>query len=252
MKNLGLKCYNLFILNVEKPKIAIVDDEKNVRLPLRKFLESEGFEASEFPDGRAALDDLLENKNPPSVYILDIMMPVMDGIMFLQKYKAIFPEVPAIFLTSRDEEFDKILGLELGADDYLTKPFSMKELLARVKVLLRRYQKVSKEDEKLMEDDKNLLRSENLVLNTKSCVAKAKTGDCEEEIPLTVTEFRLLENFMKNPDEVFTREQLIEIAYPEDIYLNDRAIDCHIKRLRKKIGTERIETVYGLGYKFLG
>lgn len=253
LKSVAVNCYNLFIVNVEKPKIAIVDDEKNVRLPLRKFLESEGFDVAEFSDGKEALDDLTESKNPPAVYILDIMMPVMDGIMFLQKYKAIFPEVPAIFLTSRDEEFDKILGLELGADDYLTKPFSMKELLARVKVLLRRYQKVSKEDEKLMEDDKNLLRSENLVLNTKSCVAKAKNaaGD-SEEIPLTVTEFRLLENFMKNPDEVFTREQLIEIAYPEDIYLNDRAIDCHIKRLRKKIGTEGIETVYGLGYKFLG
>lgn len=237
-----------------KPKIAIVDDEKNVRLPLRKFLESEGFEVAEFSDGKSALDDLTASKNPPAVYILDIMMPVMDGIMFLQKYKAFFPEVPAIFLTSRDEEFDKVLGLELGADDYLTKPFSMKELVARVKVLLRRYQKVSKEEENLMEDDKNLLRSKKLILNTKNCVAKEKnaSGTSEKEIPLTVTEFRLLENFMKNPDEVFTREQLIEIAYPEDIYLNDRAIDCHIKRLRKKIGTEEIETVYGLGYKFLG
>lgn len=233
------------------PKIAIVDDEKNVRLPLRKFLESQNFEVAEFSDGKEALDDLTGNKNPPQVYILDIMMPVMDGIMFLQKYKALYPEVPAIFLTSRDEEFDKILGLELGADDYLTKPFSMKELLARVRVLLRRYQNFPKEDEEVREDEKNLLRSKNLVLNTKSCVAKAENEGVEQEIPLTVTEFRILENFMKNPDEVFTREQLIEIAYPEDIYLNDRAIDCHIKRLRKKIGTDRIETVYGLGYKFL-
>ena len=235
----------------QKPKIAIVDDEKNVRLPLRKFLEAQDFEVTEFSDGKEALDDLTENKNPPDVYILDIMMPVMDGIMFLQKYKALYPEVPAIFLTSRDEEFDKILGLELGADDYLTKPFSMKELLARVKVLLRRYKSFSKEYERSPENDKNLLRTKNLILNTKSCVAKVENSGSENEITLTVTEFRLLENFMKNPEEVFTRDQLIEIAYPEDIYLNDRAIDCHIKRLRKKIGSERIETVYGLGYKFL-
>lgn len=242
-----------------KATIAIVDDEKNVRLPVRKFLETEGFSVTEFSDGQAALLDL-KSGNVPDLYILDIMMPVMDGIMFLREYKANFPDIPAIFLTSRDEEFDKVLGLELGADDYLTKPFSMKELAARVKVLLRRYKKISplqvqdslidgsdKKDKK----DENIVRKGCLFLDTRTFSAWTEKNDSKSEIALTVTEFRLLEHFMKNEATVFTREQLIQIAYPEDIYLNDRAIDCHIKRLRKKIGGEKIETVYGMGYKFI-
>ena len=120
-------------------KIAIVDDEKNVRLAVGTALKNENFHVLEYSNGSLALD-ALQNKEIPDLYILDIMMPVMDGIMFLQKYKVIHPEIPAIFLTSRDEEFDKVLGLELGADDYLCKPFSMRELITRVKVLIRRYE----------------------------------------------------------------------------------------------------------------
>ncbi|WP_407427785.1 response regulator transcription factor [Treponema sp.] len=247
-----------------KTKIAVVDDEKNVRFALRKFLEAEDFEVREFSDGKEALTSLSENDFVPDIYVLDIMMPVMDGIMFLQKYKPIAPEIPAIFLTSRDEEFDKVLGLELGADDYLTKPFSMKELLARIKVILRRYKNTivfttenentqsstdSSESNKKDLDSSQILNG-SLILDTKSFTAKSKNEGTETEIPLTVTEFRILELFMKNPLTVFNREQILQAAYPEDIYLNDRAIDCHIKRLRKKIGSERIETVYGMGYKF--
>lgn len=247
-----------------KATIAIVDDEKNVRLPVRKFLETDGFSVTEFYDGQAALLDL-KSGNVPDLYILDIMMPVMDGIMFLREYKADFPDIPAIFLTSRDEEFDKVLGLELGADDYLTKPFSMKELAARVKVLLRRYKKISplqvqdllikdsviKDSDKKDKEDENIVRKGCLFLDTRTFSAWSEENGSKSEIALTVTEFRLLEHFMKNEGSVFTREQLIQIAYPEDIYLNDRAIDCHIKRLRKKIGGEKIETVYGMGYKFI-
>ena len=242
-----------------KATIAIVDDEKNVRLPVRKFLETEGFSVTEFSDGQAALLDL-KSGNVPDLYILDIMMPVMDGIMFLREYKANFPDIPAIFLTSRDEEFDKVLGLELGADDYLTKPFSMKELAARVKVLLRRYKKISplqvqdsliKDSDKKDKEDENIVRKGCLFLDTRTFSAWSEENGSKNEIALTVTEFRLLEHFMKNEGSVFTRDQLIQIAYPEDIYLNDRAIDCHIKRLRKKIGGEKIETVYGMGYKFI-
>lgn len=243
-----------------KTKIAVVDDEKNVRLALRKFLESSDFEVREFSDGKEALTSLTENDFVPDIYVLDIMMPVMDGILFLQKYKGIQPEIPAIFLTSRDEEFDKILGLELGADDYLTKPFSMKELLARIKVILRRYKKdsLSLSESKVAElsadssnsNERSEISNGNLILDIKGFTAKSTNGGTETEIPLTVTEFRILELFMNNPLTVFNREQILEAAYPEDIYLNDRAIDCHIKRLRKKIGSERIETVYGLGYKF--
>ncbi len=218
-------------------KVTLVEDEKNLRLTVKTSLMAEGFEVEEFPNGQAALDSLNKNKNPPDLYLLDIMMPVMDGIVFLQKFKSLYPDVPAMFLTSRDEEFDKVLGLELGADDYLCKPFSMKELIARIKVILRRS---SRSENPLVKN------CSGIQLNCSACTARVNGID----IPLTVSEFRLLELFIDSPETVFSREQLIGAVYPEDTYLNDRAIDCHIKRLRKKIGMEKIETVYGLGYKF--
>ena len=172
------------------------------------------------------------------------MMPVMDGIMFLQKYKVIHPEIPAIFLTSRDEEFDKVLGLELGADDYLCKPFSMRELITRVKVLFRRYEfyKTPVSSEKQISETGNSIK-----INSENYTASM----AGKNLALTVSEFRILELFCARAGAVLTREQLMNAAFPEDTYVNDRAIDCHIKRLRKKIGSEKIETVYGIGYKFL-
>ena len=143
-----------------------------------------------------------------------------------------------MFLTSRDEEFDKVLGLELGADDYLCKPFSVRELIARVKVLLRRASG--------MQNEEKIISSDNITLNLSSYSAFVDG----KKIDLTVTEWRILEAFIKNRGNVLTREQLIEISYPDDTYLNDRAIDCHIKRLRKKLPENSIETVYGLGYRF--
>ena len=138
----------------------------------------------------------------------------------------------------RKEEIDKILGLELGADDYLCKPFSMKELIARIKVILRRYEKNIAQEK--------TLSSSNILLNMNSYTATIDG----QELVLTVTEFRLLQTFIEHKNEALTRDILIQNAYPDDTYLNDRAIDCHIKRLRKKIGSEKIETVYGLGYRF--
>lgn len=234
----------------KKLKVALVDDEKNVRLAVGAALRKNGFEVSEFSNGRLALDSL-EAGDVPDIYVLDIMMPVMDGITFLKNYKARFPEIPAIFLTSRDEEFDKVNGLESGADDYLCKPFSMKELAVRIKVILRRYG--VKSTENFTADsaaNKNQKISENdssISLDAESCTATLGG----KNLPLTVTEFRLLEVFMRRAGSVLTRDQLISAAYPDDTYLNDRAVDCHIKRLRKKIGADRIETVYGLGYKFV-
>lgn len=232
------------------PKVALVDDEKNVRLAVGAALRKSGFEVSEFSNGRLALDSL-EEGNVPDIYVLDIMMPVMDGITFLKNYKARFPEIPAIFLTSRDEEFDKVNGLESGADDYLCKPFSMKELAARIKVILRRYGVKSTEnftaDSAANKNQKILENDNSISLDAQSCTATLGG----KNLPLTVTEFRLLEVFMRRAGSVLTRDQLISAAYPDDTYLNDRAVDCHIKRLRKKIGADRIETVYGLGYKFV-
>lgn len=218
-------------------KIAVVDDEENVRLALKTALRKEKYTVYEYSNGKEAFDALCNNEIP-DLYVLDIMMPVMDGILFLRKYKELYPSIPAMFLTSRDEEFDKVLGLELGADDYLCKPFSMKELIARIKVILRRYEKNIPQEK--------TLESKNILLNMNSYTA-AIDG---KELILTVTEFRLLKAFIEHKNEALTRDILIENAYPDDTYLNDRAIDCHIKRLRKKIGSERIETVYGLGYRF--
>lgn len=229
-------------------KVALVDDEKNVRLAVGSALKKEGFEVVEFSNGQQALDCLTNCEGTvPDIYVLDIMMPVMDGIMFLQKYKALHPEIPAIFLTSRDEEFDRVLGLELGADDYLCKPFSVKELIARIKVLHRRYDFIKSDknvDEKQSCD--NMASCNGIRIDSENY--RAFIGN--QSLDLTVTEFRLLELFKNRTGAVLTREQLMNAAFPEDCYVNDRAIDCHIKRLRKKIGPEKIETVYGLGYRF--
>ena len=214
--------------------IAVVDDEKNIRMAVCTALKKEGFSVIEFENGKDAFEAQNEQ---PALYILDIMMPVMDGITLLRSLRENGNKTPVMFLTSKDDEFDKILGLELGADDYLCKPFSMKELIARIKVILRRS---SRSENPLVKN------CSGIQLNCSACTVIVNGMD----IPLTVSEFRLLELFIDSPETVFSREQLIGAVYPEDTYLNDRAIDCHIKRLRKKIGMEKIETVYGLGYKF--
>lgn len=217
-------------------KIALVDDEKNVRLAVNTLLSKEGFEVVEYANGQSAWD-AVSSGQIPDIFVLDIMMPVMDGITLLRKLREGGIKTPVMFLTSRDEEFDKVLGLELGADDYLCKPFSTKELVARIHVLQRRIAPPSAE---------KLITCKNITLNPAAYTATVNG----QPLPLTVTEFRILQAFISHPYEVLTREQLIEISYPDDTYLNDRAVDCHIKRLRKKLPEDCIETVYGLGYKW--
>lgn len=224
--------------------IALVDDEKNVRLGLRTALSKEGYTIQEYSNGQEAFDSI-KNGIIPDIYILDIMMPVMDGITLLRKIREMGLNVPVMFLTSRDEEFDKVLGLELGADDYLCKPFSIKELVARIRVILRRC--VVKDKTDLNQDNLEFITCGNIRLNESTFTVYENN----QQVSLTVTEFRILKTFLTNANQVLTREQLLEAAYPEDTYLNDRAIDCHIKRLRKKIVSDNIETVYGLGYKFI-
>lgn len=221
-------------------KIALVDDEKNLRMAVSTALQKEGFDVIQYENGKQALEAV---NSAPALYILDIMMPVMDGITLLRRLREKGDKTPVIFLTSKDDEFDKILGLELGADDYLCKPFSMRELITRIKVILRRYSSYEAAAETKAEPP---LTAANLKLFPSSYTAE-KEG---LQLSLTITEFRLLKTFMENPDAALSREQLIQAAYPDDTYLNDRAIDCHIKRLRKKIGSDLIETVYGLGYRF--
>ncbi len=258
-------CYNCSM------RIAVVDDEKNVRLALETALAKEGFEVLSYKDGLEAYEPLQKAPGAPAgaseggsslgapadLYILDIMMPGMDGISLFRRLRERFPGLPVIFLTSRDEEFDRVLGLELGADDYLCKPFSMRELVARVHVILRRCGAEARPAAPAETDGaaqpggggngSSILVSGGIELDSSSFKARVDGLPLE----LTVTEFRILEAFLRGKERVLTREQLVQAAYPEDTYLNDRAIDCHIKRLRRKIGAERIETVYGLGYRFV-
>ncbi len=224
--------------------IAVVDDEKNIRLSLQTALQKEGFTVLTFADGAKALEAYKSQTAKPDLFILDIMMPVMDGLTLLQALRQNSCTTPIMFLTSRDEEFDRVLGLELGADDYLCKPFSLRELIARVHVILRRYNRT----QEASASSNSTLQMSGIQLNTSAYSASHKG----QNLNLTVTEFRLLETFMRNANTVLTRDQLISAAYPDDIYLNDRAIDCHIKRLRKKLNSGVIETVYGMGYRFKG
>lgn len=221
--------------------VALVDDEKNVRLAVKTLLEKEGFSVQEYANGQLAWD-AVSSGTVPDLFILDVMMPVMDGITLLRKIREKGLKTPVMFLTSRDEEFDKVLGLELGADDYLCKPFSAKELVARIHVLQRRFVQPAQQS-----GSGKVISTGRISLDTASYTATVGG----EPLILTVTEFRMLQAFMEHQDAVLTRDQLIEAAYPDDTYLNDRAVDCHIKRLRKKLPDDCIETVYGLGYKFV-
>ena len=224
--------------------IAVVDDEKTIRMALCTALKKEGFSVIEYENGKEAFE---ARQQQPSLYLLDIMMPVMDGITLLRTLRESGDKTPVMFLTSKDDEFDKILGLELGADDYLCKPFSMRELITRIKVILRRTGAATTSASDNQHEEKvPSIKAGNITIFPSSYTAE-KAGS---PLQLTVTEFRLLKTFAENPDTALTRDQLITAAYPEDTYLNDRAVDCHIKRLRKKIDSDCIETIYGLGYRF--
>jgi DNA-binding response OmpR family regulator len=228
------------------PLVAIVDDEEHLRATVSKALRREGYRTSLYADGVEAWEGF--ERSLPDLLILDIIMPRMDGLELCRRVRAISRELPVMFLTSRDEEFDRVLGLELGADDYLCKPFSLRELVARVKVLLRRagLRPVGREppaDEPVA--------TGALVLDTRKFTAEYSG----RPVRLTVTEFRILASLAREPGVVRSREQLLADAFPQDAYMSDRTVDCHIKRIRKKMaeaapGFDRIETLYGLGYRW--
>lgn len=222
-------------------QIFIVDDEPGIRLNLRIALQSEKYDVVQCINGKDALDKL--SCNIPDLIILDYNMPIMDGFEFLQTIRQKNLQIPVIFLSDYADVETKVEGLTLGADDYLEKPFSTKELLARIKVLLRRYS--SSEYSNSVEH--KIVKYNNLSLDL---LSYALTID-DNIVDITVTEFRLLHGFIEHRNQVLSRDQLMDIAYPEDNYATDRSIDSHIKRLRKKIGTDCIQTVYGAGYKFV-
>lgn len=226
--------------------IAIVEDEQNIRDNVSFALKREGYRVETYPDGLAAWQAF--ERALPDLAILDIIMPRMDGLELCRRLRSVSETLPIIFLTSRDEEFDRVLGLELGADDYLCKPFSVRELAARVKVLFRRLSLINDQSSA---DEEELLEVDGLVLDLRRYVARWR----ERTVPLTVTEFMMLHALVRRPGHVKTRQQLMEQGYPHDTYVSDRTIDSHIKRIRKKFlgldaDFERIETVYGLGYRW--
>ena len=226
-------------------KICLIDDDQNILASLSLALKSEKFEVETYSDGIAGLEALKDNNF--DIAILDIKMPRLDGLEVLQKLRN-SSDIPVIFLTSKDDEIDQLLGLKMGADDYITKPFSQKLLIERVKVILNRTSYSSKENEV---NSDSLIKRGNLLLNMDRHECHWK----EERIKLTVTEFLLLESLVNRPGYVKNRDQLMSAAYSDDLYVDDRTIDSHIKRIRRKFKAidkdfNSIETLYGVGYRF--
>ncbi len=229
-------------------KIALVDDDRNILTSVSMTLETEGFDVDTYTDGQSALDAF--SRSMSDLAILDIKMPRMDGMDLLQRLRQ-KSSLPVIFLTSKDDEIDEILGLRMGADDYVTKPFSQRLLLERIRSLLRR--KDANEGNFVgeeTEDTKVLVRGELSIDPLRHSVTWKGLS-----VTLTVTEFLLLQALAQRPGFVKTRDQLMDVAYDEQIYVDDRTIDSHIKRLRKKMRSvdnsfSAIETLYGIGYRY--
>ena len=225
--------------------IALVDDDQNILTSVSMFLEKEGYTVRVYHDGVTALAALTDI--PPDLAIFDVKMPRMDGMELLRRWRQV-SEVPVIFLTSKGDEIDEALGLTLGADDYITKPFSQRLLAGRIKAVLRRTQGSATASQ---DDDQKVIVRGNLTLdpNRHSCVWN---GD---PVRLTVTEFLILQALANRPGYVKSRDQLMDAAYDDQIYVDDRTIDSHIKRLRKKFRMvdkefDSIETLYGVGYRY--
>ena len=226
-------------------KICLIDDDQNILASLSLALKSEKFDVETYSDGISGLEAL--EKGNFDIAILDIKMPRLDGLEVLQKLRN-SSDIPVIFLTSKDDEIDQLLGLKMGADDYITKPFSQKLLIERVKVILKRT--AFSKNENLDQSD-SLIERGDLLLN----MDRHECHWRNERIKLTVTEFLLLETLVNRPGYVKNRDQLMSAAYSDDLYVDDRTIDSHIKRIRRKFKAidndfDSIETLYGVGYRF--
>ena len=220
--------------------ILIVDDDENICEILKLYLEKEGYETQISLDVQQGLEKY--EKYSPDLVILYIMMPVLDGIEVIKKIRA-KSTTPVIMLTAKGDTFDKVLGLEIGADDYIVKPFEPKELLARVKAVIRRIN--SKEDQ----DQKEVLKYQDLTININDYTVTYQG----EQIELPPKELELLYFLASHPNKVFTREQMLQSVWDFDFYGDSRTVDVHIKRLRGKFDGEhnwQIKTVWGVGYKF--
>lgn len=224
--------------------IAIVDDEKKIRDTIKSYLHNEGYEIIEAKDGIEALQ-LLENY-PIDLMLLDVMMPHKDGFQVLRDIRMNRKKLPVIMLTAKSEEIDMLLGLEMGADDYMTKPFSMRELAARIRAVLRR----SSSDDETEEQDKVLTRGD-IEINLSTYEVRVN----QELLSLTPTEYKILVTLAQKPGRVYSRLQLMNIAMGEAFVNYERSIDTHVSNLRKKLEQDAanpkyIHTVYGIGYRF--
>ncbi len=224
-------------------KILIVEDEPNMVAGLRDNFEFEGYQVISAPDGVAGLERALSEA--PDLVILDVMMPRMSGLDVCKQLKTKKPAIPIIMLTARGQEVDKVVGLELGADDYVTKPFSIRELLARVKAVLRRARGVPKEQERYAFGE--------VEVNLRSCQVSRKG----EALDFSAKEFELLKFFLHHPGETLTRDRLLEEVWGYNRFPTTRTVDAHIVRLRQKVEPKPedprfILTVHGTGYKFVG
>ena len=231
--------------------IALVDDDKNILASVSMLLEQEGYHVRTFSDGAAALTAL--TTTAPDLAILDIKMPRMDGLELLRRLRQANPELPVIFLTSKDEEIDELMGLNAGADDYIRKPFSQRLLLERVRAVLRRAEGKTGAAPAAAGDPakKEALVRGQLALDPQrhECTWDGKP------VRLTVTEFLILQALAQRPGFVKSRDSLMDAAYDDQVYVDDRTIDSHIKRLRKKFKVvaddfDAIETLYGVGYRY--
>ncbi len=226
--------------------IALVDDDRNILTSLTMTLEAEGFQVRTYTDGESALHGI--TSKPVDLAVLDIKMPRMDGLELLQRLRKT-SSLPVILLTSKDEEVDELMGLRLGADDYITKPFSQRLVIERIRALLRRNELAKSEG--LGQPAGGVMVRGSLALdeNRHLCTWKGTP------VQLTVTEFLLVKALAARPGIVKSRDQLIDAAYGENIYVDDRTIDSHIKRIRKKFRAvdpqfSQIETLYGIGYRY--
>lgn len=235
----------------DAPVIALVDDDRNILTTVSIALQAEGFVTRLYSDGETALKALVEN--PPALGVFDIKMPKMDGIELLKRVREQVA-LPVIFLTSKDDEEDEELGLEMGADDYIAKPFSQRLLIARIRAILRRADPIRE----VMSDGSSIIpAAANDIARGRLNMDPARhhvTWD-EKPVSLTVTEFLILEALAARPGVIKSRNQLMDAAYPDDIFVDDRTVDSHIKRMRRKFRVvdsefSSIETLYGAGYSF--
>jgi two-component system response regulator ChvI len=229
--------------------IALVDDDRNILTSVSIALQAEGFTTRLYSDGETALKALVEN--PPDLAVLDVKMPRMDGMELLRRLRE-KTAIPVIFLTSKDDELDEALGLAMGADDYIAKPFSQRLLIARIRAVLRRAEMRAIPPAELAAGEESpLIERGRLIMDP----ARHRVTWDGKDVTLTVTEFMILEALAQRPGVVKSRNQLMDVAYQDDIYVDDRTIDSHIKRLRRKFRAvdgqfKGIETLYGVGYRF--